>query len=396
MLYNPDYLDEREIRRQADRWAAQQLIAPEQLEAIRAAMPKRFREVNVWLEIGAFLFTILAGMSLYGLIAMQLDIVNSDSPAVFGWLSVAYAVGLVFFTKQIVQKNQLCRNGTDNALLVMMAGIGSWGLLTLISAANGGVFPPFWVCALVALPVLLGLIWWSGDVILSYSALVLFYGLLFDRLLDFSWGKLALPFVLMGVSGGLYALVHHEPRRTYYAEALGTVRWLALAMVVLAGNYYVVRELNAALLDPVPPTSPEIALPGLFWAFTVGVPLLYLAVGIRTRSRMFLILGGLGIAAAVATVRHYYGTLPLSVVLAIDGAIVSGLAVALIRYLRPDMPERPRHGFTDVPDEEPPHALLQHIGTLTTMQAQANAQQQPHLRFGGSSDYDGGGAGDRY
>jgi hypothetical protein len=237
---------------------------------------------------------------------------------------------------------------------------------------------------------LLGLIWWSGDVILSYAALLLFYGMLFDRLLDFGWGKAALPFVLMGVSGGLYALVRREPRRAYYAEALTTVRWLALAMVLAAGNYYIVRELNAALLDPLPPTSPQIALPGLFWAFTVGVPLLYLLVGVRSRSRMFLILGMLGVAGAVATARHYYGTWPVSVVLTVDGAGVIGLAVLLIRYL-----QSPRFGFTDVPDDEPPHALLQHVGTLTTLQAQANAAHQPHLRFGGS-DFDGGGAGEKY
>ena len=243
---------------------------------------------------------------------------------------------------------------------------------------------------LVALPVLLALIWYSGDVILTYLALAAFYGFLFDRLIDFSWGKAALPFVLMGASGGLFALTRREPKRAYYSEALGTVRWLSLSVLLAAGNYFIVRELNGLLLDPMPLTSPEIRLSGLFWLLTFGLSTLYLIVGVRQRNRMFLILGTIGVAAAVATFRHYYGTWPLSVVLAFDGAVTIGLAALLIRYLR-----QPRHGLTDAPDDEPPHALVRHIGTLTTIQATANAQDQPHLRFGGG-DFSGSGAGERY
>ncbi|MEZ0608576.1 hypothetical protein ACAW74_08675 [Fibrella sp. WM1] len=390
MLYDPNHIDEREILRQVDRWKAQKLVTPEQIAAIQQAFPKRFRQTNPWLEIGAFLFAILAVLSLYGLFMIQFEAFSVSGSVVFATLSIVYAVGIVWFTRYFVQKNQICRNGTDNALLVAAAGIGSWGLIEFVANGYGGQYPPFWMCALLALPVLLALIWYSGDVMLSYIALGLFYGLIFDRLLDFSWGQSAMPFVLMGVSGLLFVLVRKEPRRAYYAEALGVVRWLSLGMLLAAGNYFVVRELNALLLDRRPPVSPQIALPGLFWLFTFGLPITYLTIGIRQRNRMLLILGTLGVAAAVATFQHYYITWPRSVTLAVDGTLLIGVAVLLIRYLR-----QPRHGFTDEPDDEPPHALVKHIGTIASIQATANAQNQPHLRFGGG-DFSGSGAGERY
>lgn len=394
MLYDPDHIDEREILRQVDRWKNQQLITPEQVTAIQQAYPKRFRQTNPWLEIGAFLFAILAVMSLYGLFMIQFEAFSMNGSELFAMLSIGYAVAIVWFARYFVQKNQICRNGTDNALLVTAAGIGSWGVIELVAGVSGQ-YPPFWACALLALPVLLALIWYSGDVLLSYIALGLFYGLLFDRFLDFSWGRLAMPFVLMGVSGLLFMLVRKEPRRAYYAEALGVVRWLSLGMLLAAGNYFVVRELNALLLDRRPPVSPQIGLPGLFWLLTVGLPVTYLTVGIRQRNRMLLILGTLGVAAAVATFQHYYISWPRSVTLAVDGTLLIGAAVALIRYLRSGTPDRSRHGFTDDPSDEPPHALVKHIGTIATVQATTNAQNQPHLRFGGG-DFSGSGAGERY
>jgi hypothetical protein len=99
----------------------------------------------------------------------------------------------------------------------------------------------------------------------------------------------------------------------------------------------------------------------------------------------------LGLAGAIATVYHYVGTWPLSITLALHGGVLIGLAILLIRYLRTE-----KWGFTDAIDEEPPLALLRHVGQLATVQATANAQTQPTgPRFGGG-DFAGGGAGETY
>ncbi|WP_375444297.1 hypothetical protein [uncultured Fibrella sp.] len=388
--YNLAWLEERDIRQQADRWQAQHVLTDEQAEAIRQAYPIRFKQTGTALEIGSFVFTLLAALALYGLVSITLDINSRGS----GLVSLIMAGGTFAVAVFSIRSNQFYRNGIDNALWLVSALSAVWGLVLVFFQRND-VFPPFWEVCLIALPVLLAYIIYTGDTILTYFGLAAFYGLIFDGLLDISWGQSMLPFALMGASAGLFALVswlgNSMTNAVYYSDVLTLVQWVSLFIGLAAGNYYVVRELNALLLDGRYAISPEIALPGLFWLTTFVIPLLYGVVGFRQRNRMLLVVAVIGVAGAIATVYHYVGTWPLSVTLAIHGGVVIGLAILLIRYLR-----MPNYGFTDAIDEEPPLELLRHVGLLTTLQGTANAQNQPTgPRFGGG-DFGGGGAGEQY
>ena len=389
-VYNQAWLEERDIRQQATRWHAQKLLTDEQAEAVRQAYPVRFKQTGAALEIGSFVFTLLATLALYGLVSITLDINSQGS----GLVSLLMAGGTFAVAVTAVQSNNFYRNGTDNALWLVSALSAVWGLVLLFFQRND-VFLPFWEVCLIALPILLAYVIYTGDTILTYFALGAFYGALFDGLLDFGWGKLALPFVLMATSAGLFGLVNWlgklTANRVYYGDALTLVKWVTLLVGLAAGNYYVVRELNALLLGKPTAVSPEIALSGLFWLTTFAIPVGFGLAGFRQRKRMLLIVSAVGLAAAVATVRHYVATWPLSITLVIDGGIIIGLAVLLIRYLG-----TPKHGFADAIDEEPPLELLRHVGLLTTLQGTANAQNTPtDPRFGGG-DFGGGGAGGRY
>ena len=389
-IYNLDWLEERDIRQQATRWHAQKLLTDEQAEAIRQTYPVRFKQTAVALEIGSFVFTLLATLALYGLVGILLQASGKG----VGVVSLLIAGGTFAVAVTIIQSGNFYRNGTDNALWLVSAMSAVWGVVLLFFERND-TFPPFWEVCLIALPIFLAYIIYTGDTILTYFALSAFYGALFDGLLDFSWGKLALPFVLMAASAGLFGLVHRlgksTANRVYYGDALTLVKWVTLLMGLAAGNYYVVRELNALLLDKPTAVSPEIAVSGLFWLATFAIPVGYGLAGFRQRKRMLLIVSAVGVVAAVTTVRHYLVTWPLSITLVIDGSIIIGLAVLLIRYLI-----LPKHGFADSIDEEPPLELLRHVGLLTTLQGTANAQNTPtDPRFGGG-DFGGAGAGERY
>lgn len=388
--YNLTWLEERDIRLQAERWQAQHVLTDDQAEAIRQAYPIRFKQTASALEIGSFVFTLLAALALYGLLSITLDTNSTGS----GIVSLLMAGGTFAAAVMSIRSNQYYRNGIDNALWLVSALSAVWGLVLLFFQQND-VFPPFWEVCLIALPILLAYIIFTGDTILTYFALTAFYGLLFDGLLDVSWGKSALPFVLMGASAGLLGLATWLKKSTsnavYYSDVLVLVQWVSLLVGMAAGNYYVVRELNAVLLTTRHTNSPEIALRGLFWMTTFVIPLVYGVLGFRRRNRMLLIVAVVGLAAAIATVYHYVGTWPLSVTLAIHGGVVIGLAILLIRYL-----STPRYGFTDAIDEEPPIELLKHVGLLTTVQGTSTAQSQPtEPRFGGG-DFAGGGAGQGY
>ena len=384
-LYNETHIEERDLLRQVEQWQTQGMVTPEQVTAIKTAYPRRFKLTNPFIDIGLFLFTILAVMSAYGLVTTVLT--GADYGAAgLGVVSLLFGAGLLFFTKNLVHNSNLCRNGVDNALVLLVPLFVIGGLILLFP-----VTPRFWVCCLIALPFLLAMVWYTGDTILTYFALFALYGGLFHRLLDYGWGKQLMPFIFMAVSVGLCLVAQRMPGSAYYDDVLGQLRWTSLVILAAAGNYFVVRELNGLLAEGNHRESPEIPLRGLFWATTFGIPLVYAALGFRQKSRMFIILAVLGLAAAAVTVRHYYGSWPLSVALAIDGVVLIGLASLTIRLLR-----TPRYGFSDNDDGEAPLLVVRHAGMLTALQGTANAQQHPTgPRFGGG-DFGGGGAGETY
>ncbi len=384
-LYNETQIEARDLLRQVEQWQTQGMVTPEQVTAIKAAYPRRFKLTNPFIDIGLFLFTILAVMSAYGLVTTVLTGVDYAA-AGLGGIALLFGAGLLFFTKNMVQNSNLCRNGVDNALVLLVPLFMIVGIILLFP-----VTPPFWVCCVIALPFLLAMIWYTGDTILAYFALFALYGGLFHRLLDYGLGKQLLPFIFMAVSVGLYIVAQRVPGSAYYGDALSQLRWTSLVILAAAGNYFVVRELNGLLAEGHHAETPEIPLWGLFWATTFAIPLLYAVLGFRQKSRMFIILAVLGLAGAAATVRHYYGTWPLSVALVVDGVVLIGLGVLGIRFLR-----TPRHGFSDIDDGEAPLLVVRHAGTLTALQGTANAQQHPTgPRFGGG-DFGGGGAGETY
>ena len=385
-LYNETHLEERDLLRQVEQWQTQGLVTPEQVTAVKTAYPRRFKMTNPFIDIGLFLFTIIATMSAYGLVTALFGGLN-DGQLSLGVVAILFGIGLFFFTKTTVETGNLCRNGVDNGLVLLVPLFFIGGLILLFP-----VTPPFWACCLLALPILLAMIWYTGDTILTYFALFALYGGLFHRLIDYGWGKQLLPFIFMALSLGLYLLASRLPDRAYYADVLSQVRWASLVVLAAAGNYYVVRELNGLLVEGNHAEAPEIPLSGLFWATTFGIPLAYGVLGFRQKSRMFIILAVVGLSAAMVTVRHYYGTWPLSVALTIDGTVLIGLAVLAIRWLR-----TPRYGFSDADDGEAPLLVIRHAGTLTTLQGTANAQQQHSTgpRFGGG-EFGGGGSGDQY
>ncbi len=392
--YNPEHIRNRTIRQQADRWQREGLLQPKQLTAIREAYPVPFRESNVFAEIGAFMFTCIAVGGAYALIVLIMNGLVDNSIS-FGAFNALVSLGLMVLVYTLIRRYNFYRNGPDNALTVLAASF----LLTAVNV----VLPndtALWFRCLLAVPILLVFAAYYGDVIATFMALLAFYTAIFTGLLEFSWGRAALPFVMMGVSIGLWFLLRQTKSQvtseTYYADSFSMAEWVSLIMLAAAGNYFVVRELNGLLADVLPgqtrpDAAPQISLAWLFWLLTFLIPGIYAYLGFIRKDRMFVILGILGLSAAATTVRYYYALLPLSVHLTLVGAILIGGSVLVIRYLR-----QPRFGFTDVPDEESPRQFFLNAETLSIISATgATMNRQPDMKFGGG-EFGGGGAGDKY
>jgi hypothetical protein len=394
--YNPTYIRNRAIRQQADRWQREGLLQADQQTAIRQAHPMPFRESNVFAEIGAFVFTCIAVGGAYALIVLIMNGLVDNSVS-FGAFNALVSLVLIVLAYSLIRRYNFYRNGPDNALTLLAAAF----LLTAINLwlPNDTAL---WVRCLLAVPVLLVFVGYYGDVIVAFIALLAFYTAIFTGLLEVSWGRAALPFVLMGVSVLGWFLIKQvqirltDTHQTYYADALSMAEWTLLVVLAAAGNYFIVRELNGLLADvepgqPRPEAAPQISLAGLFWLLTFLIPGFYAYRGYSRKDRMFVILGILGLAAAASTVRYYYALLPLSVHLTLVGtALITG-AILMIRYL-----QQPRFGFTDVPDEESPRQFFLNAETLSIISATGTTMnRQPDMKFG-DGDFGGGGAGDKY
>ena len=404
--YNETWVRNRAVVQQAEQWHRQRLLTDAQIDAIRRSFPFEFRQTNGFLEVGLFLFTVVAILSCYLLPATAIGSLLDDRTT-SGLFNIASGIGLGLVGRLLINRRQLYRNGVDNAFVVMLTGFLAFGfnqfLPTDLTIAT---------YCLLTLPLLLLVLWYYGDTLIAFVTLATFYAFVFDGMLSFSWGKAALPFVMMAVSGVLFMLVRRIDKSPYYADPLNLAQWVALIVLAAGGNYFVVRELNGLLMDPVPgqpvpanaPWSgiPEITLSWLFWLLTFAIPAAYLQLGLTRKNRMLIILGGLGLIAAVITLHEYTALLPLNVALTLGGLVLIGLAVAIIRFLRqPTAVERRpadyRNGFTDDPDYESPDQFFVNMGTAVAMQAATGAQQQPKesVRFGGG-DFGGGGSEGKY
>ena len=389
--YNETWVRNRAVVEQAEQWHRQRRLSDVQIDAVRRSFPFEFRQTNGFLEVGLFLFTVVAIMSCYLLPAAAIGTLLDDR-VLSGQFNIGAGIIIGLIGRLLINRRQLYRNGADNAFAVMQTGFLAFGFNQLLPTDL-----TLATYCLLTLPLPLLVLWYYGDTLIAFVTLATFYAFVFDGMLWFSWGKAALPFVMMAVSGGLFMLARRIDTSPYYTDPLNLVQWVSLIVLTASGNYFVVRELNGLLMDPVssqpaPANAPEIALSWLFWLLTFAITAIYLQQGLTRKNRTLIILGGLGLIAAVVTVHEYTALLPLNVALTLGGLTLIGLAVAIIRFLN-----KPKHGFTDDPDYESPDQFFVNVGTVVAMQAATGVHQSPKegIRFGGGN-FGGGGSEGKY
>ncbi|GAB3781470.1 hypothetical protein GCM10028818_35630 [Spirosoma horti] len=393
--YNEQWIYNREVLAQAERWHRQALVSDEQIKAARNAYPVEFRQTNGFIEIGLFLFTTVAILACY-LLPASLFSTMLDNPKAYGIFNIAFGIGIGIIGQFLINRRLLYRNGIDNAFVVTLTGFLAFGFNQFLP--NGLSLATH---CLFTLPLLLLILWYYGDTLIAFFTIATFYTAIFNSLLKVSWGKDALPFVMMAVSLALYIavrqIINRDTKQVYYADPLNLAQWLSLIVLAASGNYFVVRELNGLLLESHPgiisPTeAPEIGLRGLFWVLTFIIPAIYLWQGLTKRNRMLNILGTLGLIGAVMTFHEYIGLFPLNIALTLGGLSLIGIAVFGIRYLA-----SPKHGFTDAPDDDSPNELFLNAATIVAVQAASSAHQAPkdNLRYG-SGDFGGAGSEGKY
>ena len=390
--YQPNWAFRRALRKKAARWQRQLLVSPAQLGTIEAAYPLDYYRPAWPLRVGIFLFTWL-GLGLGG---GSFSFLFIGSPLfIAGALFCLLCFGAL---ELMIKEHRFYHCGADNALLysglsaavalVFYAFDKAGSQYTNFSLGNGAlVLPLLLVLALLVCAVLR-----YADALVTAVAFATLLLLVVIIGAQSSAGLALLPFLVMSTAAGSLALYRALARRVagtaladYYATSLLTFKVLALLSVYFGGNYLVVREGNAALHHDF--VSQQIPFAPVFYAFTAGIPLLYLAVGLRRADRPTLWLGFLTLAFSLYTLRHYRSLLPPEVAATLAGAVLTVLAGALLRALRPA-----RFGLTSLPDDEPRHFNLENLIQAQTAHAPA-APTTAGFEFGGGQSGGGGATG---
>jgi hypothetical protein len=396
--YNQTWIRNRDVLQQVDCWHRQGLLTDAQQAGARSTYPVGFLQTNTYVEIGLFLFTTVVILAVYLLVLPFASAIEEDRLA-YGLVNAGFGLAVGVVGNVLINRRMLYRNGVDNAFVVMATAFAGFGLNQFIPQGMS-----LSTHCLLTLPFLGLVFWYYGDTLVAFLLLMTFYTLVYTTTLHTDMGRPLLPYAMMFASGLLYVLTTWLTKRettSYYTDGLHLGQWLALSMLLISSNYYVVRELNGVLADSVrqlddlqdqPLRAPgTLALPGLFWVLTFALPILYLWLGTTRRDRMLLILGLAGLTGAFATVHAYWHLVPTNVALTISGLIMIGLAVLGIRQLR-----TPANGFTDVPDDDANGSGLNSslLAAIQTGQNTPNTSPPNVDATGGK--FGGGGAGESY
>ncbi|MGA0555470.1 hypothetical protein ACO2Q8_02390 [Larkinella sp. VNQ87] len=386
--YNETWVRNKQILEYTASWRRQGLLDEATEQRIQARFPVGFRPSNGFIEVGLFVFSIVAISGSYFLLT-TLFAKLFDNDILYSLFNIAFGLGIGLLVGYLIKSRHYYRSGVDNAMVVAAVALVCGGFV--------GLFPdqlPLWQYCFLLLPLVLLSVWYYSDLLLTMAAFATITIGMFDLMLAFSFGKQLLPFVLLMVSVGMYVLARLYENRdqlVYWRDNFILLEWLSLSLLLISCNYFAVRQFNYWTLDLRPAEAPEIAWAGLFWFLTITTPIALLYFGLRQKERPLLIMGVVGWGLALATWRYYHPQFSLELYLIINGILLIVTAILLIRYLRV-----PRYGFTDRPDEESPKDFLPNAELLSTIHTTSgHLTPKDDLRFGGG-DFGGGGSGERY
>lgn len=382
IIYDKAGLHNIKVLKEAAKYQENGLISKDELSKIKYAHPSPFYTPNLFVRAGFFILTCI--ISFFGCGFLSLLLAESGLITSYGWfvfLGILNYVALEVLTKQ----NRYYKAGVDDALQWISGGLLVGAFVAMIDNQKGA--SPESISVFVLLVAFVFTLRFTDMLAAVISYLAAF------ALIFFTWqkvgdiGVLTMPFVLIAVSATAYVFSKKgeaHPSCYYYTDCLVLVQVVSLVTLYLSGNYYVVKEAGDMLNGTVSKTIP---LAWFFWFWTIALPFLYIAYGVRQKSLLLIRTGLLLIAAAVFTFRNYYHVLPIELALTIGGALVVGLAWFLVRFL-----STPKAGFTSkdltkVKSDDELNAESLVVGETFT-----GATQTPQENIFGGGQFGGGGS----
>lgn len=376
--YNETWVENLHLQRQAAKWTSKNLLTADQEDQVRELFPEKFYRPGLFVKIGLFCFAVVATTFFVGF--LSLFVYDTSSDIGFSTLSIICCGCFVFVLEYLIKTKNLFHSGVDNALLYAAITAAMVPMFLLFEHA------PLWAYCLIALLVIIPATLRYADLLGPIAIFGLIFTIMAELMMKFPLGKALLPFAVMILSAVVYALAR-KIKAIYYRECRQIFEILSLVTFYLGGNYLIVRELNALISNLNVSVAPQIAFAPLFYFFTLGIPLLYIFIGLKRAERIPFVIGLLAIAFSAYTYVNYFSTLTASQELVLAGALMIGSAIALIKYLH-----TPKHGISDEQDRK---NSLENLQAIVAAQQLGVTPASPGLEFGGGA-FGGGGAGEVY
>jgi hypothetical protein len=334
IAYDKTLLDNVYIDEESNRLKESGFISPVQYKTISNQLPRLKSQDNIFIRIGFFILGCMLYSSICGFISLLGLSAMDDAHLFFAYLFAVIGFGV----KEYMSKNMNYFGfGLDDAFIL--------GAIATLLTAVGITFEQNYNSSYLAVIIVMAIA--SSIAYLRYLnlslALLACFGitgsLAYATFEYLTIGKTILPFVMLLFSGSYYFVSKKKLQNLtlpYYSKGLKLAKGFCLILFYLAGNYYVVRELNFSLSENYfnEGVSPEIPFALFFWAFTISIPLVYLVFSLKNKDRMMLWIGFLALCFAIFTIRMYHHVLPPEVALAIGGLIVFAFTYFSIKKLK--------------------------------------------------------------
>ncbi|MDN5288449.1 MAG: hypothetical protein JWR38_4723 [Mucilaginibacter sp.] len=385
IIYNKTWLANLRLQATLKKDLLHGYITPAEFKSITEKYPVGFYTPNLFARIGLFILTCIIVLFADGFISLLAE--SSRIVESFGWFFFLGLINYIGLELMVSGKNHF-RSGVDDALLFISGCLFVTGFVILLSRHDDGTY--YLPLSGIIFLLMLYLSIRFADMLASVVCCISFLAFMF-----FGWIKIVpaglstAPFAMMLVSGVIYWLSRINSKKekfVNYDNVFVITQVVSLVALYAAGNYYVIQRLSSEMTDHTGP----VPFGALFWTWTVLLPFVYIASGIKKKDVILLRTGLLLITAAAVTFRNYYHMLPVDITLTIIGAVILGIVYAITVYLK-----IPKHGFTCAETEDGhlmDHLKIESLVIAETFSHAPSAPTDEGVKFGGG-DFGGGGSG---
>lgn len=381
--YNPEWLQNLHIVKEAKQWMFSGLISKDQYNAIAEQHASNFYHPNIIIRILLLIATAVVLGAITGLLVLMF----LQAEKILSFLSLIYGIGsMIVLDRVFIASKNHYKSGITEAILYHSVLFIMLGFVDMLAESPA----PY---AIVLTCLLAFTAYRYLDLISTMGSLCAFAWLVFYLLYQAgSAMQQIIPIVFITLFTPLYfgfkqlkKKSAHEP----WENCLIAAEAVCLLFIYTAGNYFVVRELSVNMMNLDLHEGQDIPLAFVFYGLTVLIPILYLYFGLKDKDLVLIRVSLAVLAFSVFTFKYYFSLGHHEITLTVSGLVLLGIAVSLLRWLKV-----PQYGYTreNILNEKWANSNAQAFIVSQTL----GAVKAPEVHQFGGGESGGGGAASKF